>query len=170
MPDVRAWRIDKEKWASSSFSGAGAAVEGGRWNSAGVAVVYASEHLAMAAQEKYVHLPKPVPTTMKFVKFELNFDSSLVTEVDRAALPADWQNAPLLATTQSIGDAWVQSGKSAVLAVPSAIIPEEWNFLINPTHPDFKKISIRAPLPFAFDYRVARLVEPASTPRPQSSS
>jgi len=161
MPDVQAWRIDKAKWAATSFSGTGAAAEGGRWNSAGVAVVYASQHLAMAAQEKYVHLPKPVPAAMKFVKFEITFDSSLVTEIAHAALPADWRSAPLLASTQALGDAWAQAGTSAVLAVPSAIIPEEWNFLLNPAHADFKKIRISDPLPFEFDYRFARLVEPA---------
>jgi len=160
MPELSGWRIDKEKWAATSFSGTGAAAEGGPWNSAGVAVVYISEHLAMAAQEKYAHLPKPVPASMKFVKILATFDSSIVTRVDLNKLPDDWREAPLLISTQVIGDEWVKAGTSAILAVPSAIIPEEWNFLINPAHADFKHIKIDPPLPFTFDYRISRLIEP----------
>ncbi len=160
MPEITAWRIDKAKRAATSFNGVGAAAEGGRWNSAGVAVVYVSEHLAMAAQEKYVHLPKPVPSSVKFVKILVTFHSDLVARVNLNTLPADWQIAPVPVSTQAIGDGWMKAGKSAVLAVPSATIPEEWNFLINPSHPDFKKIKIEAPFPFSFGYRVARLVEP----------
>lgn len=160
MPNLIAWRLEKEKWANASFTGAGAAVDGGRWNSAGVRVVYLSEHLAMAAQEKYVHLPKPVPAAMSFVRFRAKFDEGLVHRVDLATLPGDWRVAPPSRSTQAIGDEWVLANTSAVLALPSAIIPEETNYLFNPAHRDFPKIQISDPEPFYFDYRIARLVNP----------
>lgn len=160
MPELHAWRVDKSKWAGSSFNGNGAATEGGRWNSAGIRVVYASSNLAMAAQEKYVHLPKPVPAAMQFVQFHLHFAASLVKRVDESSLPSTWRDAPPTAETQKIGDDWVLASESAVLAVPSAIIPEEVNYLLNPGHPDFKRIVIEKPTPFTFDYRIARLKEP----------
>ena len=160
MPDPSAWRIDKERYVATSFNGLGAAVDGGRWNSAGIRVIYASEHLAMAAQEKYVHLPKPVPARWRFVKFRIEFGTVRMQRLDPAKVPAGWQNSPPSALTQAIGDAWVQSGATAILAVPSVIIPEETNFLLNPAHPDFARITVSAPEPFVFDLRVAQLREP----------
>jgi len=69
-------------------------------------------------------------------------------------LPADWMLEPPGPSSQAIGDAWVQAGESAVLAVPTVLIPSETNYLLNPMHPDFKKISIGKPQPFAFDPRL----------------
>jgi len=165
MPDADAWRVDKKKWAAQSFDGVGASLEGGRWNSAGVRVVYASEHLAMAAQEKYVHLPKPLPRGSKYVKFGIRFGKLAMTRLKAADLPPDWQAEPVPASTQAMGDAWVAAGKTAILAVPSILIPEETNYVLNPAHPDFSKILISAEEPFDFSPRLARLVEP---PRPSA--
>jgi len=160
MPELTAWRVDKAKRARTSFSGEGAALEGGRWNSAGVRVVYLSASLAMAALEKYVHLPKPLPAGMELVRFKVTFSDSLVQRVKPADLPADWRAAPPSASTQFIGDTWTRDVVSAVLAVPSVLIPEETNYLLNSAHPDFKKVKIGEPEAFAFDYRIARLTEP----------
>ena len=162
MPDPSAWRIDKLKRATTSFDGSGAAMEGGRWNSAGVRVVYCSRHLAMAAQEKYVHLPKPVPVALRFIKFQIEFGALAIETAD--ALPADWNTSPPSTSTQTIGDEWAASGRTAILAVPSAIIAEEINYLLNPVHPDFKKIAISPHEPFAFEARIARLQEPPVPP------
>jgi RES domain-containing protein len=160
MPELTAWRIDKAKRARTSFSGEGAALEGGRWNSAGVRVVYLSGNLAMAALEKYVHLPKPLPAGMKLVRFKVTFSDALVHRVKQATLPGEWRSAPPSASTQAIGDTWARDAVSAVLAVPSVLIPEETNYLLNPAHPDLKKVKIGEPEVFTFDYRIARLVEP----------
>lgn len=165
MPELIAWRVDKAKWAGTSFNGDGASKEGGRWNSAGVRVVYVSASLAMAALEKYIHLPKPVPAGMRLVRFKLTFDESLVRRVDPADLPPDWRDAPPPAAVQAIGDKWARDGKSAILAVPSALIPDETNYLLNPAHRDFRKIAVGAPQPFDFDYRIARLIEPQPSRR-----
>lgn len=165
MPELHAWRVDKAKWAGSSFSGSGAAAEGGRWNSAGIRVVYASANLAMAALEKYIHLPKPVPASMQFVQFRIRFDLGMVKQVAAGDLPSTWRVAPPTAETQKIGDEWVTANASAILAVPSAIIPEETNYLLNPAHPDFQRIAIDEPTPFTFDYRIAELEHPGDRRR-----
>lgn len=155
-----AWRVDKEKWKDVSFDGAGAAREGGRWNSAGVRVVYVSQQLAMAALEKYIHLPKPVPPSSRFVRFALDFGEVTIKRIPAARLPASWDRSPPVLATQRIGDDWVSSGETAILAVPSALIAEEENYLLNPAHPDFKRIKIAPPEPFSLSPRLARLREP----------
>jgi len=159
-PEPSAWRVDSARRAAQSFSGAGASLEGGRWNSAGVPAVYASEHLAMAAQEIYVHMPRPLPKGSRFVKFPIRFGRVAVRRLRPRDLPADWRAEPVPASTQAVGDAWIASGETAVLAVPSVLIPEETNFVLNPAHPDFRGLVIGAPEPFTFDPRMARRVEP----------
>jgi RES domain-containing protein len=160
MPEPSAWRVDNKKWSTGSFNGIGASFEGGRWNSSGVPAVCASEHLAMAAHEKFVHLPRPLPRNSSYVKFSIRFAGLAVTRLGTAGLPPDWRAEPLPESTQKIGDAWIAAGKTAILAVPSALYPEEMNYVLNPAHPDFPKIEISAGEPFAFDPRMARLVEP----------
>jgi len=158
MPDRTAWRVDYARWAAQSFSGDGAAVEGGRWNPAGVKAVYVSEHLAMAAQEKFVHLPHPLPRRSRFVKFSLRFGRLPVRRLTAAKLPADWRTEPAPESTQAIAAAWFAAGPTAILAVPSALIPEETNYVLNPAHPDFLRIKISAPATFEFDPRMTRLI------------
>jgi RES domain-containing protein len=153
MPNPSAWRVDNIRWATRSFDGFGASLEGGRWNSSGIPVVYTSEHLAMAAQEKFVHLPKPLPKGSLYVKFAIRFGRLKVARLRPLDLPADWRAEPVPGSTQRIGDAWVSSGKTAVLAVPSALYPEETNFVLNPAHPDFMKIEISEAEAFTFDPR-----------------
>ncbi len=147
-----AWRIVKARHARAAFSGQGAADYGGRWNSRGVAVIYVSLTKSLAALETLVHLNPPA--RFKFVVFQLQFDDALVEEFPAKKLPADWRVEPPPPSTQRIGDAWVRQARSAVLALPSVIIPSERNFLLNPAHPDFKKISIGKPAPFEFDPRL----------------
>jgi RES domain-containing protein len=147
---LQAWRIVKAKHATTAFSGEGAAKVGGRWNSGGVSVVYASSTLSLAALESLVHLNPPV--LFKYVAFPIEFDEALVTAPGK--LPKDWSIEPPGPASKSVGDAWVRAGKSAVLAVPTVIIPAETNYLLNPGHPDFQKIIVGKALPFAFDPRL----------------
>jgi RES domain-containing protein len=150
MPE--AWRIVKAKHATTAFSGEGAARTGGRWNSRGVLAVYTSSTQALAALETLVHLNPPV--FFKFVVFRLHFDDGLMEKIPLRSLPADWQGEPPPPSTKTIGDAWVRGMRSAVLVLPSVIIPGESNYLLNPAHPDFKHISVGKPEPFAFDPRL----------------
>ena len=150
MPE--AWRIVKEKHAASAFSGEGAAKTGGRWNSRGVPVVYASATKALAALETLVHLNPLVP--FKYVVFRLQFDEALIEKVPLNRLTADWRVEPPPPSTKAVGDDWVRDKRSAVLALPSVIIPGELNYLLNPAHPAFKRITIGKPEKFAFDSRL----------------
>jgi RES domain-containing protein len=150
MPE--AWRIVKEKHAATAFSGEGAAKTGGRWNSRGVPAVYASGTKALTALETLVHLNPLV--LFKYVVFRLQFDDALIENVPLNRLPAEWRVEPPPPSTKAVGDAWVREKRSAVLALPSVIIPGEFNYLLNPAHPAFKRIAIGKPERFAFDPRL----------------
>jgi RES domain-containing protein len=116
-------------------------------------MVYVSRSLSLAALEMLVHLPSSAPLT--FSTFRLSFDDGLV-EFYEKYLPDDWRTQPPGPDTQTIGDGWVREARSAILAVPSTIIPQETNFLLNPAHEDFSRIGIAPAEPFAFDPRMLR--------------
>ena len=149
-----AWRIVKARHVATAFSGDGAAKFGGRWNSRGVRMVYASAGKSLAVLESLVHLNPPV--AFEFVEFAIEFDAVLVTKRSPGKLPVEWRQEPPPASTQAIGDAWVKSNDSAILAVPSIILPSETNYLLNPAHPDFSKIKIAKPEAFVFDPRLLK--------------
>lgn len=148
----RAWRIVKEKHAATAFDGEGAWLFGGRWNSRGTRLVYTSATLSLAALESLVHLNPPV--AFKYVAIPIEFDEALVETVAAAGLPADWTEEPPPPSSMEIGDLWVKEARSVVLELPSVIIQAEPNYLLNPAHPDFKKVTIGKPLPFSFDPRL----------------
>ncbi len=150
MPE--AWRLVKAKHAGTAFSGDGAAKAGGRWNSRGVYLVYASASRSLAALETLVHITPLASFRYKFIRME--FGRTLAENLDAGRLPSDWRMEPPPLSTKQVGDAWVHSLRSAVLAVPSVIIPEEFNYLLNPAHPDFRKIEFGEPADFAFDHRL----------------
>lgn len=147
-----AWRIVKKQHAESAFSGKGAADYGGRWNSRGTAVVYVSSTKSLAALEMLVHLNPPV--LFRYVAIRVHFPQSLVERFPARKLPSNWRLSPPPAAAQWIGDHWVQTARSAILELPSAIIPGEPNYLINPAHSNFAQITIDPPEPFAFDPRL----------------
>lgn len=149
---VAAWRIVKAKYAATAFSGEGAARVGGRWSSPGRRVVYTSDSLALAALELLVHINPPVP--LAWVALSCEFDGAMVERLEPADLPEGWRDHPPSRRTQAIGDEWLRSGRSAVLAVPSALITREVNFLFNPVHPDFTRIRVGAAEPFVYDSRL----------------
>lgn len=149
---VRAWRIVKEVHAFTAFDGEGAWRFGGRWNSPGTRVVYCSANLSLAALENLVHLNPPV--AFKYVTIGMEFDDRLIETVKTKNLPTDWTEEPPSPSTMKIGDRWVREGRSAVLQLPSAIIPSESNYILNPAHRDFRKITIHKPVAFSFDPRL----------------
>ena len=148
----QAWRIVKEKYVPTAFTGEGASRVGGRWNSRGTWVVYTSGSLSLAALENLVHLNPPV--FFRYAAIRLEFDDSLVEKVPLSKLPAEWQEEPPPPSTKALGDCWAIEARSAVLQLPSSIIPAEPNYLLNPAHPAFKSIQIGKPEPFAFDPRL----------------
>jgi RES domain-containing protein len=152
---VSAFRIVKRRLAEQAFDGEGARRWGGRWNSPGVAVVYMAETRSLAALELLVHL-ESAEALQSYVLFEARMDAALIETVKASDLPEDWRAEPGPRRLQEIGDGWVAERRSAALRVPSAVIAEESNFLLNPAHADFAKIEIGGAQPFRMDPRVAR--------------
>ena len=152
---ISAWRIVKRKRARAAFTGEGARLYGGRWNSAGVSIVYTAESQSLAALEMVVHLDSSELLDYYLV-FKVGVEESLVARVELADLPRNWRADPPSMKVREVGDAWATAGTSAVLQVPSAILPAEHNFLLNPRHPDFPRLVIGSPSAFRFDPRLAR--------------
>ena len=146
-----AFRIVREAHAATAFTGEGAALHGGRWNSRGARVVYTSATASLAALETLVHLNPAM--RFKYLIFPIEFDERLVEKLPPASLPAGWRDEPPPPATKRLGDAWVKQARSAVLELPSVIIPGESNFLLNTTHPDFKTITLGKAEAFSFDSR-----------------
>jgi RES domain-containing protein len=153
MAEIVGWRIVKEKHAGTAFSGEGARIFEGRWNSAGVRMVYCSEHMSLAALEILVHI-QPVTIRDKFRVFRASWENAIMTTVDLKKLPKGWKAQPPGAVSKEIGDEWIRSERSAVLALPSVIVPLERTFLLNPKHRDFAKIKIKDQGNFSLDPRL----------------
>ncbi len=150
---MRVYRIEREKYLDTTLSGGGAAsAKGFRWNSMGTPLVYTAESRALATLEVAVHLDisTDLPTDRFYVEIEIPDDLPILA-VALADLPEDWSAKPPTTATQMVGDDFVQQNEAAVLKVPSCIVPLEYNYLINPHHPDAKKIKVQATLPIQFD-------------------
>jgi RES domain-containing protein len=146
------WRLCRAVHAAGAFSGEGARRYGGRWNSRGVAMVYCSSSLALAAMELFVHLdPTQAPSDLVAISATLP-ESEQVRAIESAELPQDWWTN--LSATRALGDAWIREGSSLALRVPSVPIRAEWNVLVNPLHPRITELQIDAPQPFVFDARM----------------
>jgi RES domain-containing protein len=147
---IRAWRLVKAEHADDAFTGEGARRGGGRWNSKGVRVVYTAGSLSLATLEVMVHTH--FYSALKYyVCIPIDFDPSLSQSITIEDLPDNWKADPIPQSVKKVGDRWVQNQESVILKVPSAIIPVETNYLINPSHPDFEKVVIHSPQKFAFD-------------------
>jgi RES domain-containing protein len=151
---VSAWRIIKRRQRDSAFTGDGARLYGGRWNSPGTSLVYLAGNASLAALEMLVHLDNH-QILDHYLLVEVRFDESLVTDVSPDDLPDNWRDSPPPETTRAVGDSWVRMGTSALLCVPSAIMEHEINYLLNPGHADTGSVEILEPRPFQFDRRLA---------------
>jgi RES domain-containing protein len=150
---ISGWRIVKSKHSDSAFSGEGARLFGGRWNSPGAPVVYLSEHQSLGALEILVHM-QPITPRDRFTIFRIEWTASSMESISTDDLPLDWQAEPPGRGSQTYGDRWVRERRSAVLAVPSVLLPAERNFILNPEHPGFAKLRIGDPIDFTFDGRL----------------
>ena len=149
-----AWRIVRAARAAGAFSGKGSYEQGGRWNSIGTAVVYVSETLALAALELFVHLTEK-QRSIRFVVFKIAIpDHVRIDGVARNKLPSNWRAEPPQRGTSQLGDDWVRAGHTVALRVPSAVVPQETNLVLNPSHPDFRRLRIGKAQQFAFDPRM----------------
>ena len=150
------WRLVHPRYADprQAFSGAGARRYGGRWNLPGVAVVYTSEHLSLAVLELLVHFGAEGLKRV-YCAFPVEIPADLaVTHLEIEALPPSWREYPPPVEVQRLGTDWAQRGDTAVLVVPSVLVPEERNVLLNPNHPDFARLRIGPARAFALDPRL----------------
>jgi RES domain-containing protein len=135
--------------AKHALSGDGGLYAAGRWSLRGTRVVYASATMSLAALELLVRIEDSRPTP-ELVAVEIDIpDSVEIQRISLKRLPAGWNASPAPVFTQSLGTDWVASKRSAVLEVPSAVIPRESNYLLNPEHPRFSRIRVVSTAPFS---------------------
>ncbi len=148
------WRLLTARFVDSAFTGEGARLYGGRWNRKGVPMVYTAGSQSLAMLEMLV---QDEPLRARYVMIQVDVPKSLTIErVTARELPADWRSLAGREQTQAIGSAWAKRNLSAVLAVPSAVIPLETNYLLNPRHPAFSKIEIGVPQDFVTDLQLVK--------------
>jgi len=151
-----AWRITTTPDRDRAFSGDGARIRGGRWNSKGTRIVYAADYPAAAILEQLVQVSS-VANLPVYNLFRVTLPDTMVSVVDSRTLPGTWRDPKRDPAVQAIGDAWVAKRTSLALQVPSAIAPHHVNYLLNPAHPDFARLTIAAPERFALDPRLSPL-------------
>ena len=148
------YRICKARYAKTAFSGMGGLDSAGRWHRRGQPIIYAASTLSLAALEYFVHLGR-TDTKIAFVSVQaIIADDPAMEVVDLASLPGNWNSSPPIAATMDLGTQWCLEARGVVIRVPSAVVPGEFNYLLNPQHPDFKLIKISTPEPFSFDPRM----------------
>ena len=152
---MRFWRICRQRYAAEAATGEGARLVGGRWNSRGVRMVYASTSLALAAVETFVNLePNLRPNDLVSIEGEIPDDLE-VARLNPTVLPTHWSETRD-ESLRRFGDDWIRDGKTAAMLVPSAAIRGEWNVLLNPSHLEFRRITFRDAQSFKFDVRMFR--------------
>ncbi|MGL6340264.1 MAG: RES family NAD+ phosphorylase [Waterburya sp.] len=145
------WRICSRKYQSSAFSGIGGLYVPGRWHFQGHKIIYTADSLALASLEIFVHLESSV---VPLVAIKAHLPKNLeVHEVKLVDLPINWQDVASYSLLQKIGQDWLTSRRTPILKVPSAIVPVENNYLLNPEHPEFK-VDLEPPVQFKFDRRM----------------
>ena len=147
------YRICKNKF-KKDLSGKGAELSGGRWNSTGVPMLYTSESIALCMLEVLVHIPKSsVPDDFVLVKIEVP-DNAAISEVKINSLPKGWNDFPFTEETRNIGDDFIRQQANLILKVPSSIVPDSYNMLLNPQHPEMKEVKIASIQRSPFDVRL----------------
>lgn len=148
------WRLVTARFADTAFSGDGARLYGGRWNRKGVPLVYAAGSQSLAVLEMLV---QDEPLRARYVMIRVRIPEKIkIRYLKIADLPHDWRDLAAREQLQKIGTEWARKRTGAVLAVPSAVIPSESNYLLNPLHPDFKRIEIGKPEAFVTDVRLRK--------------
>lgn len=149
------FRIVQEQFAAD-LSGNGSRLFGGRWNSEGLFALYTSSTRALALLETLAHTPAKMLAVRPYLLITIRVpDAVQAKEIEKEALPPGWDSPDTRPVTRIMGDKFLREKKNVLLAVPSVLVPEENNFVLNPVHPDMKKIKIVARRRILFDKRAA---------------
>ena len=151
---MQVWRITRRGY--QALDGEGARLYGGRWNREGLALIYTSESLSLAALEYLVHVdPANVPEDLVAMQIEVPNAEALGLVIDADLFEdGSWRDYPAPAWQSEFGDRWVREGSYLWLSVPSTVVPEERNVLINPSHPRMTEVRVLGIRPFGFDRRL----------------
>jgi RES domain-containing protein len=148
----RYWRIVSPAFADTAFSGEGARLYGGRWNSKGIRAVYLAERRSLALLERLVQ-DAALNADMVLIPVQIEETEPFeIVAIDD--LPVDWRNLEGISATRAIGDAWLKSKSTLGLSVPSAVLPSERNLVLNPLHEGFARLKIGPPEPVQMDRRL----------------
>lgn len=150
---ITSWRLVRADCIGEAFDARQAAQSPGRWNSAGTPIIDTADSPALAALELLVHLDAEA-LEREFVFVPARFPESAVLRIDRNALPGNWDDREAPPELRRIGDEWSARRSSLVFAVPSAVMPLQTNYLVNPRHHDFAAMELGAPVTFRFDERL----------------
>lgn len=150
---MRLYRISKMKFAED-LSGEGARLFGGRWNLKGFSVLDTSENISLAAMELLVNLPvADLPDDLRLITIDVPDEISMRV-ISSDDLPKGWRHYPPPRSLSEMGTEWIRTEESLILRVPSAVIPQEWNVLLNPQHSEMNRVEILSVEPFGFDKRL----------------
>jgi RES domain-containing protein len=149
---MRLWRIAQRKYALDRLC-AGAALYGGRWNPIGLPALYCGASIAICALEKFVHVgAAPLPP---LVLVAVDVPDTIVMWTPAASeLPPGWDDMPTSASAQALGRTWLERQETLAMRVPSAVLPEESNVIVNPRHADYARVAMTVVRPFSFDGRM----------------
>ncbi len=154
---MRVYRLTLPRYLDTAMSGEGARRLGGRWTPAGLPVVHTSDTVSLAVLETLVHTVVRSMPSQRIIAIDIPAALPVKTVV-AAELPHDWRRTPAPAALRNIGRAWLDAARTAVLRVPSVIVPLEFNYLLDPRHTDFEQLQVHAPEPFEIDKRLFRPV------------
>lgn len=163
---MRLYRLTSRRGPTEAFSGEGARRVAGRWHAVGVPVVYTSESVALALLETLVHIDTDDLGAITFV-YAVDVPDTLIETPLLSELPADWNHPKRSDHARAYGREWATSNRSLGLAVPSIVVPQERNVLLNPAHPAFAKLPFGGPSPFSFDPRLLLAPAPAAVRKPR---
>jgi RES domain-containing protein len=152
---MQVWRLVKTRYAATPFDGEGARLYGARWNSPGNRVAYASSNSALAVLEVLVHMTGG-GSLPGYSLVSASLPDPLIEVIAPTDLPGNWDSSPVPPEVQAVGDAWLASRRSLALQVPSALVRDSYNLLINPEHDDFGRLTVISSEPFDFDRRLLR--------------
>jgi RES domain-containing protein len=149
---MRIWRIAQRKYALDRLC-AGSALYGGRWNPVGLPALYCGASIAICALEKFVHVGSAPLPPLVLVAVDIP-DQSKIFSPTASKLPSGWDELPTSVSAQTLGREWLERGDALAMRVPSAVLPEESNVILNPRHPDFQHVKLTIVRPFSFDQRM----------------